>query len=185
MLLDEIGFYCGRFQHMHLGHESVVRRGLCFVHKIYIMIGSAQESGTYRNPYSYEIRKRIIEKTFAKEVAEDRIEVCALNDLSKDPENPVNINPDWGKYVLENIKKCTGGRLPDIMLYGNDEARSRWFDKEDIKDVGELIAPRSKIQISATKMREYLINDDFENWSKYANPAIHDEFNNLRNELLK
>ena len=70
------------------------------------------------------------------------------------------------------------------MVYGNDEFRSKWFDPEDIQDTAELVIPRSRIPISATKLREALVRDDFEYWSKFVDEKTHKMYDRLRKELL-
>ena len=71
------------------------------------------------------------------------------------------------------------------MVYGNDEFRSKWFDPEDIKDTAEIVVPRSKIPISATLLREALLKDDFDYWSKFVDEKTHKMYDRLRSELLR
>jgi hypothetical protein len=70
------------------------------------------------------------------------------------------------------------------MIYGNDECRSRWFDPEDIKDTLEIIVPRSRIKLSATEMREYLLLDNRDAWNERVNPRLHPFYDRLRSELM-
>ncbi|MFW6008063.1 MAG: hypothetical protein ACOCP8_02250 [archaeon] len=102
--------------------------------------------------------------------------------MSDDPES--DITPDWGRYVLNHVEKYAG-RYPDFMIYGNDEAKSKWFDKKDIKDLNELIITRTNINISAIKMRQFLVNNEKQKWEQYADQSIHNNYNDIRNELLK
>ena len=44
--------YIGRFQPPHLGHISVIKEILKKYDSVIIGIGSAQEKGTYENPFS-------------------------------------------------------------------------------------------------------------------------------------
>jgi len=114
-----------------------------------------------------------------KEIYGDSVIVKPLPDLTYEND----ITPEWGRYVFKNVKQFVFNK-PEIMIYGNDEARSKWFDKEDIKDTMEIIVPRSKINISATKMKEFLLKDDIESWMQYANPKLHKHYHRLRRELL-
>lgn len=41
----------GRFQTLHLGHMSLIDMGLKLFNRMLILVGSAQESVTERNPY--------------------------------------------------------------------------------------------------------------------------------------
>lgn len=114
-----------------------------------------------------------------KEIYGDSVIVKPLPDFTYEND----ITPEWGRYVFKNVKQFVFNK-PEIMIYGNDEARSKWFDKEDIKDTMEIIVPRSKINISATKMKEFLLKDDIESWMQYVNPKLHKHYHRLRGELL-
>lgn len=169
----DVALICGRFQHFHAGHESLVDTALLLADRVLILLGSAQESGTQRNPFDILTRAEMI-----KEIYEDQVMIKPISDLSKEDD----ISPKWGKYVLEHCSRYIH-KKPDIMVYGNDESRSLWFAKEDIADVTEIIINRGKLPISATQMREYLKNDNREEWMKYANPKIHKHYERLRAEL--
>lgn len=172
----DCGFLCGRFQTFHIGHESLVETGLKLCDRMLILVGSAQESGTERNPFNIMTRINVIKEVFDDE---NRIMIYALSDLT----NENDITPDWGRYVLKNIDRYIY-KAPELMIYGNDEARSRWFDPVDIKDTTEIIVPRSRLPISATMLREMMVRDDRREWMKYVNPRLHKMYDSLRAELM-
>jgi nicotinamide mononucleotide adenylyltransferase len=141
-----------------------------------ILVGSAQESGTERNPFNIVTRMDVI-----KEIYDDpqRIIIRALADLT----NENDITSDWGRYVLKATDTVLY-KVPEVMIYGNDESRSRWFDPEDIKECMEVIVPRGRIPISATMLREMMILDQRKEWMKYVNPKLHKMYPRLRDELM-
>lgn len=49
-----------RAQPLHIGHEKVIRDMLAKCGKVTIILGSIQEQGTARNPFSYTERKQMI-----------------------------------------------------------------------------------------------------------------------------
>lgn len=171
----DCAFLCGRFQLCHIGHESLVNTALKMCDRIIILVGSAQEIGTERNPFDIDTRIRMIKEIYPQ----DNVIVKPLPDLTHEDD----ITADWGRYVLKNVKTYIY-KVPELMIYGNDEARSKWFDAEDIKDVTEIIVPRSRIPISATMLREALIKDDKETWFKYHNPRLHKYYDEIRGRLL-
>ena len=59
----KIGLLCGRFQPVHKGHISLIREALKHCDHLIIAIGSAQESGTKRNPFDYETRKELLRRS--------------------------------------------------------------------------------------------------------------------------
>lgn len=172
----EFGLVLGRFHPMHNGHLEIVEMARKLCKKTLILIGSSQESGTLRNPFKIETRKRVIHKVY-------QTEDVIIGDLA-DMTNENDICFEWGKYILENVEK-TYGKTPDLMIYGKDESRKGWFSEEDSKNFSELIVARNKIEISATKLREYLVQDKKEVWKKYVPEQIWDMYEELREELLK
>lgn len=46
----KIGLLCGRFQPVHRGHIELIREALKHCDHLIIAIGSAQESGTKKEP---------------------------------------------------------------------------------------------------------------------------------------
>lgn len=167
---------CGRFQVIHNGHESLINTALTMADRVLVLVGSAQETGTERNPFDVITRMQMIKEIYPN----DDVIVRPLADLTTEDD----ISPEWGKYVLKNVKYHIY-KTPELMVYGNDESRSGWFDKEDIKDVTEIIVSRSKLNISATQMREYMLNDDKESWFKYHNPKLHKHYDTLRGMLMQ
>lgn len=57
------GLLIGRFQPFHLGHLSAVEHALKHVDKLWIVIGSAQKSHEYRNPFTAGERIEMIKST--------------------------------------------------------------------------------------------------------------------------
>jgi cytidyltransferase-like protein len=174
--IHDTGVIVGRFNTLHLGHEKLINAGLLLCDRLLILVGSAQECGTERNPFNIETRINMIKTIYGNS---DRIMIYALPDLT----NENDITPDWGRYLLDNIHRYIY-KKPEIMIYGNDEARSRWFDPEDIKDTSEFIINRGSLPISATMLRELMVYDKREEWMKYVNPKLHKMYDILRNELM-
>lgn len=172
----EFGLVLGRFQHLHSGHVEIIEMARKVCQKTLILICSSQESGTLRNPFKIETRKEVIQKIYQ---AEDVI----IGDLA-DMTNENDICFQWGKYILENVEKMYG-KMPDLMVYGKDESRKGWFLEEDSKNFSEMMVARNKIEISATKLREYMAQNEKEKWKKYVPEQIWDMYDVLREELLQ
>lgn len=173
----DIGLVVGRFQHFHIWHRSLVENAYKLCDRVLILVGSAQESGTLRNPYLLSTRIDVIREIYGKD--NQNLIVKELNDLT----NENDITYDWGKYVLSNVKRHIR-KEPSLMIYGNDEFRSKWFSPEDIVNTAELVIPRSRIPISATKLRMALVKDDFDYWKCFVDDKTHKMYDRLRAELL-
>lgn len=171
----DTGLLVGRFQTFHKGHQKLVETGLMLCDRLLLLVGSAQECGTERNPLNIETRIEMIKAVYPSE----RVMIYALADLS----NENDIRPEWGRYLLTNVDRYIY-KAPELMIYGNDEARSRWFDPEDIKDTSEFIVNRGALPISATMLRELMVKDDRRGWMKWVDPKLHKMYDRLRNELM-
>jgi bifunctional NMN adenylyltransferase/nudix hydrolase len=178
----KFGFMLGRFQHIHIGHEHVINKALQMVDKLLILVGSAQESGTIRNPLVVESRIDLIREIYKNN---PNVLIYHIEDLTHENDH----STAWGRYVLErvvNIADKNNIRInPDVMIYGNDEVRQGWFDPKDIEKISQIIINRGEVNISATELRKFMAEKNFYKWREYVNPAIHPKFNIIRDELLE
>lgn len=166
-----LGILLGRFQTLHKGHVDMIERALAVCDRVGIFVGSAQESGTSKNPFSFELRKQMLERVFG-----DRIAVLPLKDIG------VGNNSTWGDYVLDNAEKVFG-RLPDLFISGKENRRTEWLMSDRGVKIAELIIPKT-IEISATVMRQFLIDGEKEAWQQYAPEEIWPMFDILREAVL-
>lgn len=174
------GFIIGRFQTFTKGHEKLVDTGLQLCDNVLVIIGSSQESGTFRNPFNSTCRYEMISKVYGKD--NPNLEITALPDLTDEND----ISTEWGSYLMDNVKQILGCK-PDVMIYGNDESRSGWFSKEELSDITEIIINRNSkdCPISATYLRKLMIENNYKEWQKWTNEKIHPLYKSLRDILIK
>lgn len=170
------GLLVGRFQTFHKGHESLVETGLSLCDRMIILVGSSQECGTERNPFNIATRMKVINEIYQHH----NVKIYALADLT----NEGDITTEWGRYVLDNVDRYLH-KAPELMIYGNDESRSKWFNTDDIKNTSEFIVPRSRLPISATVLRQYMVDDNRKSWMQWVNPKMHKLYDELRAELME
>ena len=113
-----LGVTVGRFQTFHSGHEYMLQKAIDLCDTVGVFVGSSQESGTLKNPFSYETRENMLKTVFG-----DKIRVYPLPDIG------VGNNTKWGEYVLKNILDRFGS-YPDLLVSGKEERRLNWFDGE-------------------------------------------------------
>ena len=172
----DVGLICGRFQTFHKGHEKLVDTGLMLCDRLLILIGSAQKCGTERNPLNINTRTKMLKTIYGDN---PNIMIYGLSDMT----NENDICPEWGRYLLDNVDRYIY-KNPEVMIYGNDESRSSWFDKKDLKNTTELIINRSELPISATMLRQLMVEDKRKEWMELVNPRLHKMYDELRNELM-
>ena len=176
----DTGLIVGRFQTFHKGHQRLIETGLMLCDRLLILVGSSQECGTERNPLNIRTRIDMIRTVYpTKNYPTDRIMLYALSDMTDEND----IRPVWGRYLLSNVDRYIY-KAPELMIYGNDEARSRWFDTNDIKDTSEFIVNRGSLPISATMLRELMVRNDRREWMKWVDPRLHKMYDVLRDELM-
>ena len=166
-----LGLIVGRFQTLHLGHADMIEKALAVCGRVGIFVGSSQESGTEKNPYSYEMRKRMLEAVFP-----GRLEIRPL------PDRGLGNNSLWGQYVLENAQSQFSS-LPDLVISGREERRTSWFDESGEGKMAELIVPKS-LDISATALRHMLAEDERLEWQRYTPQALHGMYDEMREKVL-
>ena len=167
----KLGILVGRFQTIHAGHEKMVNTALQLCEQVGIFVGSSQEALTSKNPFSYEIREEMLHAVFG-----DAIRVYPLPDIG------VGNNAGWGDYVLEQVE-LRFGRLPDLVVSGREVRRIDWFDSPSGSGISELYIPKS-IDMSASQMRRFFADDDYEQWKSYTNPKLWPRYRQLREIAL-
>ncbi len=167
-----LGLLLGRFQTLHNGHIDMVSQALGVCETVGIFVGSSQESGTSKNPFSYELRKEMLRRVLG-----DRVVICPLKDIG------VGNNSTWGDYVLDSSIEAFG-KIPDLMVSGKENRRVEWLSSDRGLQIAELIVPKT-IEVSASMMREFLIHDEKEAWQEYAPKEIWDLYDQLRDAVLK
>lgn len=166
-----LGLLVGRFQTVHLGHGQMISKALELCERVGIFVGSSQESGTERNPFSYEVRESLLRKLFG-----DRIEVYPLPDIG------VGNNAEWGRHVLACAAERFG-EIPDLFVTGRETRRIDWFDCPQGAGMAQLYIPKT-IDISASEMRRFLMENDRASWERYTDPALWEAYGRLRELAL-
>lgn len=175
------GYIIGRFSPVTKGHEKLIEYALTKVDVLLILVGSADKKNTFRNPFSIETRMRLLTKIYKKEIENKQIILAPLNDLTEETDIQ---GGKWGKYLIQNVEKILK-RKPDYSIYGEEESRKYWFNKEDVINIEDIILKRTEEDISATKVREIIAKNDYENFKKFVNSKIYEDYKDIRNELLK
>ena len=165
-----LGIIIGRFQVLHLGHVEMINKAIELCDEVGIFIGSSQESNTLKNPLSFEKRKEILETIFG-----DKVTIKALPDIG------VGNNSAWGDYVLTKAKESFG-RIPDLLISGKEERRTSWLS--DSYQIAEIFVPKT-IDISATKMIQFLLDDNKTEWQKYIDSRLYPYYDELRSIALE
>ncbi|WP_295724159.1 adenylyltransferase/cytidyltransferase family protein [Leptotrichia wadei] len=171
------GLVLGRFQTFHKGHEYIINKALEICDKVLVFIGSSDKSGTIENPFSYELREKIIKKIYKDEIVENKLVISPLADLGAG-----NVTK-WGDYLFCEAEKILG--KVDCIVYGEESKCKSWFSEKIKKSVNFIVISRDDIKINASTLREYMRKNDFESWKKFVNKKNWGEFGKMREILIK
>ena len=167
-----LGITVGRFQTFHKGHQMMIDKAVELCDRVGVLIGSSQESGTNKNPFTYETRAGLLKKIYG-----DRISVYPLPDIG------LGNNGKWGDYVIDAVVERFG-TAPDLLVSGKEERRIDWFDSVKGLRIAELYIPKT-VDISAGRMRELFLQNDFETWKTFCDERLWDSFPALRAVILE
>lgn len=159
------GLLCGRFQPVHKGHIELIREALNNCEHLIIAVGSAQESGTKRNPFDFEARKELLRRSMWGLGA--RVTIIPVNDRPQ-----VADDSSWGKYLINEVFVQTGV-VPTINFSGSEEIRSHWFDEVEIE---QMTIDRNITPISATELRKTILDNDFNAFALMAPTGLWRKF---------
>lgn len=149
-----------RAQPFHNGHLAQIKRAFKDMRNIdghlYIIVGSADKSGTKRNPIPIEVRLDLIQNTLEEEFSYKQrqyLHVFPLEDLSDEANN----THSWGDYLYDAM--CHITEDTDFVFYYSDkpEIALSWFDDYLREHIYFKFLPRIK-NINATFVRDCLIN---------------------------
>jgi cytidyltransferase-like protein len=168
----KIGLLCGRFQPVHRGHIELIREALKHCDHLIIAIGSAQESGTKKNPFDYETRRGLLWRCLRS--MNSRVTFIPVNDREN-----VSEDSTWGKYLMNEVFAQTGA-VPTINFSGAEGIRSHWFDEVEIE---QMEIDRNITPYSATKLREAILNDDYFAFVEMAPNGLYLKYRFLQKTL--
>ena len=170
------GVFIGRMQPVHNAHLALINKALEENDKVLIVLGSSNKEGTYRNPYSVEMREQMLRECFDEEQNE-KITIATLPDWStEDDEKEVKT---WGRYFYYNVVSRIGQKR--FSLYYSDELSilDSWFDNTEVKQyITYRHFDRDEVfdGLSATKIRQALLRNDKDYVKKYCPVSVMDRF---------
>jgi len=138
------GLYVGRFQPPHKGHVEVIKRIMKEVDELIIVVGSAQVSHTFENPFTAGERVLMLKESL----------VSAGVDMSKVyiiPIPDIAMNHVWPRYV-------TLFTPPFHVVYTGNPLVRRLFEEANFKVKGHEMILREKY--SGKYIRRLMLKND-------------------------
>lgn len=172
-----IGLFHGRFEHIHKGHQKVLKIMFKECKKVVLLIGNSQAYGTYKDPFNVLERVELIKKIYGNK---KNFIIGFFPDLKDIPRTKEEY-ARWGEWILSFCRYYSNGKIPDIVYSGGEAKTELLYGKKKIK-IKKI--PREELPISATETKELLRKDKKEDWKLITDERIHSEYNRLRRIVL-
>lgn len=172
----KVGVFLARMQPIHNAHVYMVNKALEENDKVLIVLGSDNKRDMLRNPFPIELREEIIRKVFSN-IDKDRLVIASIPDWSM--ETDYMQDKIWGRYLYYNIVSRIEQKR--FSLYYNDgvETLDKWFNDTEIRSyITYRTFERGSMfnGLSATKIRNALIENNKEYINKYCPSIVSDEY---------
>jgi len=154
--------FIGRFQPFHKGHLKAVKWILKRENELLIVIGSAQEFSTKENPFSFDERKEMLEKTFLAEKISN-FKIFGMPDFFDDV--------SWVKKVLE----ITESKKNQTLVFTQNSWTKKCFKKNGVKVESH---PLFFNRLSATQIREKISKN--KNWEDLVPKEVLDYLKEIK-----
>jgi nicotinamide-nucleotide adenylyltransferase len=148
------GLYVGRFQPFHLGHLSAIREVLKEAEELIIVIGSAQYSHNFNNPFTAGERLVMVRRALDESsVNSKRVWIVPVPD--------VHLHMMW----VSSVK----GYTPEFdVVYSNEPLTRRLFMESGYKVKPIRLFERK--EYSSTEIREKMVKD--QDWEKLVPKSV-------------
>ena len=158
----KLGLAVMRAQPLHIGHQKLINRMLNECEKIIIMLGSVQEQGTDRNPYTYIQRKQMILNVFDNN--KERITILGMFDIN----NPTQ----WADFVLDFLRESLPHLPTPDVYYAGSSYDAQWFEKTMSKIIIEDRVDYNFPYVSGSMVRDMIKIGDLR-WRQFVPKEIH------------
>ena len=122
----DILVFIGRFQPFHIGHKAVLDAALAQAERVIVLAGSANRSRSFRNPWTFEDRAKMISKVYPNETLNtQQLKILPLNDTMYNDEA-------WTSSVqraVDRLVKKDGLEGKKIGLIGHSKDKTSYYLK--------------------------------------------------------
>jgi cytidyltransferase-like protein len=151
-----IGLLVMRGQPFHVGHARTLTKAIEVCDKVVVALGSTQEFGTSKNPFTFSERKRMI-KNYCLDKANslngpywENVTITGLRDI--------NDAHRWPDYVLDEVHRQTGYIISTV--FGGTSYDCHWFKSKQVKiEIVDRADPSIPF-VSGSMIREMLLYGD-------------------------
>jgi bifunctional NMN adenylyltransferase/nudix hydrolase len=160
----DLTVFIGRFSPFHLGHAEVLKRALHSSKAVLILIGSAGQARTTKNPFTYDERANLVRNFVIEYAASQGLRYnLAIEPLHDQPYNEAA----WIREVQDAVDRTKLamvdriGLNPTVYLTGSNRDHSTYY----LNTFGtffkmDLITNKEALNMSATKVRDIYFGEE-------------------------
>jgi bifunctional NMN adenylyltransferase/nudix hydrolase len=172
-MAKKVSVYIGRFQPFHLGHQHVLRHAHAESDLTIVLVGSANQARTIKNPFTFKERAEMIIASFPNMGTSRNVVTVPLRDQ-------IYNDSKWIQSVQEKVSEIVSKRFKDeqvdIQIVGSDRDESTWYLSAFPQYKSRLIPPflldidHSGHGLNATELRQRLFEKPLEKACWYDVP---------------
>lgn len=140
--------FIGRFQPLHNAHVEIIKKAAELAEKVIIVVGSANQPRTFKNPFSYSEREYLIQDTY--QFGKNLIVASNYDTIYNDNAWAVRVQNIVAKHTTEGSK---------IAIIGHKKDESSFY--LDMFPQWELVEVDLIEELSASQIRELYFKKDF------------------------
>lgn len=163
--------FIGRFQPIHNAHVEIIRKASELTDKVIVVVGSANQPRTFKNPFSYEERENLIQETLMTLETELIVEPN-YDTIYNDDAWAVRVQNIVAKHTTEDSKVAIIGHKKDVTSFYLD-----MFPQWDLIEV-DLIE-----ELSASQIRQLYFREDYN--PNFIRSVVHQNVLEYLNKFAK
>ena len=141
--------FIGRFQPLHNAHVEIIRKASELANKVIVVVGSANQPRTFKNPFSYEERESLIQDTL----------MTLETELFIEPNYDTIYNDDAWAVRVQNIVAKHTTEDSKVAIIGHKKDETSFY--LDMFPQWELVEVDLIEELSASQIRQLYFKEDF------------------------
>lgn len=146
----DVGFLVGIFQPFHNGHKHLIDYGLQYAERVVVLVGGSNRARSYKNPFTFEERKQMIEETFADVYMNGGNKLVPRVYVEPLPDEPGNDDAWLGNVYGAVNSHLNEGETLGVLGFKKD-ASSYYLDLFPTAE--KILAEEGFATLSATQLR--------------------------------
>lgn len=163
--------YIGRFQPLHNAHVEIIRKAAELADKVIVVVGSANQPRTFKNPFSYEERKNILYETCWR----------LKTELIVEPNYDTIYNDDAWAVRVQNIVAKHTTEDSKVAIIGHKKDESSFY--LDMFPQWELVEVDLIEELSASQIRQLYFTKEYN--PNFIRSVVPDNVLEYLNEFAK